>query len=69
MALRLLQIAQDLGRGPVAGLHRPVEVALVVDRGVLAGEVAVALALALGTGDSRRVAASSAASRLTVRWS
>src|SRR3954451_10555225 len=45
---RLLQRSQDLRRGPLPRLHRAVEVALEVDRRVLAGEVAGAHLLALG---------------------
>ena len=48
---RLLGGEQFLG-GSLAGLNRAVEVALEVDRGVLAGEVAVALGLALDPGEA-----------------
>src|SRR2546423_9315228 len=45
--MTLFQVAQDLGRDPLSGRHAAVEIALEVDRGVLAAEVAVARALAL----------------------
>src|SRR3954453_3583427 len=48
---RSFEIRQDLVGRHLARLHRAVEVALEVDRRVLAGEVAVAGPLSLGTGE------------------
>src|SRR5439155_10784788 len=48
---RSLEVRQDLVGGHLARLNGTVEVALEVDRGVLAGEVAVARPLALRAGE------------------
>ena len=53
---RLAKLVDHLAGGALAGLHGAVQVALEVDRGVLAGEVAVALLLALDAGELRVLA-------------
>ena len=47
----LFVVAQDLGGGALSGFDRAVEVALEVDGGVFAGEVAAAAALAFDPGE------------------
>src|SRR6266511_2235890 len=53
---QLLEVAEDLGDDALARLDRAVQVALEVDRRVLAGKVAVALPLALHACERRVLA-------------